>query len=155
MNEKSSILNILIVSLDEQFAKAVSSALASKLDMFEASCKDLIEYDLINPKDVLDKCGLEYLKKRESKVVFNCSSYSNTIITIGFEYFKDYFMFFDKSLILYLDLPDEKLVQPLNKIDYVDRTSFIKDKVDIIIELDDKNEDYTVNKIIKKLGENL
>ena len=48
MEKEKSYINIVIVSLDDKFSKNVANDLASKLDMFLADCKDLIEYDLMN-----------------------------------------------------------------------------------------------------------
>ena len=58
MDKNKSAINIVIVALNEKFSKNVASSLAEKLDMFVSDCHDLIVYDLVNPKEVLDKCGL-------------------------------------------------------------------------------------------------
>lgn len=153
MNDKQDIINIIVVSLDEKFCNSVSSFLASKLDMYYANCKDLIEYDLIDPKDVLDKCGVEYLRKREKGVIENCASYQNTIIAINYDLFKDYFQLFDKSVIIYLFVPKEKISDTINNIVFEKRDKFLTDNSDIKIYIDKKFKINTVNKIIERLGE--
>lgn len=52
------IINILIVSLDDKFSKLVSGTLSSQLEMFNADCRDLIIYDLVNPKEILENAVL-------------------------------------------------------------------------------------------------
>lgn len=153
MSNKQNLINIVLVSLDEKFCKSVSSVLASKLDMFFASCKDLIEYDLINPKDVLDKCGIEYLKKREKGVVENCASYENTIIAINYDLFKDYFQLFSKSAIIYLAFPREKISNTISNIVFEKRDKFLSENANIKINIEKKLKVNTANKIIERLGE--
>ncbi len=153
MKNKENILNIVIVSLDDKFNKNVSSLLADKLEMFFADTKELIEYDLINPKDVLQKCGIEYFKKREKKVVENISLYEGTIISIPFDLFKDYFYLFEKSIIIYLELPEGKISNSINHIAYQNRNEYLVKHCDIKINLEKKLKLQTVNKIIEKLGE--
>lgn len=141
------------MSLDEKFVKNVSSILASKLEMFVADCKDLIIYDLIDPKDVLNKCGIEYLKKREKKVLINCSEYENTVISINFDLFRDNTDVFKNSFIIYLKLPEDKITKTTNQISYDKRNEFLIENVDITINLEKKSKVQAVNNILEKLGE--
>ena len=153
MKNKENILNIVIVSLDDKFNKNASSLLADKLEMFFAETKELIEYDLINPKDILQKCGIEYLKAREKKVVENISIYEGTVISIPFDLFKDYFYLFDKSIIIYLELPENKVSNAINHLAYQNRHDYLINHSDITICLEKKIKRQAVNKIIEKLGE--
>lgn len=153
MEKEKSYINIVIVSLDDKFSKNVANDLASKLDMFLADCKDLIEYDLIDPKEILNKCGFDYLKEREKGVIKNCAEYQNTVITIKYDLLKEYYEVFRDSMIIYLELSNMKVNQSINKIDYDNRNNFIKGIADLTILLDKKSKVQAVKKIIEKLGE--
>ena len=79
--------NILLVGLDYDFVKDVANSLAQKFDMFYLDVKDLIEYNLIDAKNVQVKCGLEYFKKVESKIALSVAEYENTVINFPYELF--------------------------------------------------------------------
>ena len=155
MKDSHEIYNIVLVSLDDKFCESVSIILSDKLDMYNACCKDLVEYDLINPKDVIDKCGIEYLKKREREVVKNCSTYINTVISINFDLFKDYFDLFNNSIIIYLSLPKEKITNSVSKVSFENRNEFLLKHCNKIVFVDKKLKNNTVNKILNILGDNL
>lgn len=153
MISKKEAENILIVSLNENFAKRVSSLLAENLDMHSVYCHDMIVYDLINPKEVLEKCGLEYFQKRESRVVKTCASFLNTCISIDYDLFFKYHEFFENSLIIYLDLPYEKITKVPSIVDFNNRNLFLNNWADEIIKLDKKSCNLAINYILKKMGE--
>ena len=69
MDKNDTKINILIVSLNDTFSNKVAISLADRLDMFVVDCYQMIVYDLTNPKEVLEKCGIEYFKKRERSVI--------------------------------------------------------------------------------------
>ena len=155
MNDKKEILNILIISLDEKFSKNVSSLLASELDMYFVDCKELIEYDLINPKDVLEKCGLEYLRKKERGVLSNACEYQNTVISINYSLYSLNYDLFKYSLVVYLKIDEKSLSEVVNNIEEKNYNDFLTEKADIIVDADIKKKKETKNKLIKLLGENL
>ena len=145
--------NIILICLNESFCKLVASELASFLDMYVADCHDMLVYDLINPKDVLDKCGIEYFKNREKSVLAGCSDYENTVLSINYDLYYQYSSIFEDSLVVYLNLPDGKQDKVANKIDYKNRNKFLLAKADVLIELEQKSIKKAIEKIIIKLGE--
>ncbi len=153
MIRKKNITNLLLVSLDEKFCKSISKELSTRLDMYNCDCKELIVYDLIDPKDVLDKCGIEYFKKRENSVLNNCANFENTIITIDFQLFKEYFNLFNNSLIIFIFVKNKLNFKVINKIDFDYRNNFLKEKSDIIIPVDKKNINLICDNIIENLKE--
>jgi len=153
MNNKQDIINILLVSLDDKFAKNVSGMLADNLDMFVADCKELIEYDLVDSKNVLKTCGLEYLKKREKKVIKNCASYENTVLTINIDLFKNYSDLFDRSLVVYLRRKRKAISKVVNVIGYENYDEFIKENVDIIVDFDKSSAAMVVEMVLQKMKE--
>ena len=102
-------INIVVVALSEKFSKMIASSLAKKLDMFIVDCHEMIVYDLVNPKDVIEKCGIEYFKKREQGVVRNCAEFHDTVISINYELLKEYQNLFTNSIIFYVKLPKDKI----------------------------------------------
>ena len=49
--------------------------------------KDLISYNLVDERDVLDKAGVEYYKEQVHKIVLSACEYENTIINIPYDLF--------------------------------------------------------------------
>ena len=133
MKSAQDILNILIISLDDKFAKNVAKLLADTLDMFVADTREMIEYDLSDSKTVLKTCGLEYLKKREKKVVAKCSCYENTVLTINIDLFKEYYDIFENSLIIYFERKQKSIAKTVNKIGFENYNEFMKNNSDLFI----------------------
>lgn len=153
MKNTQEMINILLISLDEKFAKNVALQLANSLDMFIADTKELIEYDLSDSKEVLKTCGLEYLKKRERKVVVKVSQYENTILTIGIDLFKDYYECFENSFIIYIGRKQKYITKTINKIEYENYDEFIKEKADITVNIDKSSANNATQIIMQKMRE--
>lgn len=152
MKDLKTINNLVIVSLDDNFSKAVAQTLANQLDMFGCDVKELIIYDLINPEEILEKCGYEYLKKREKGVVRSSADYQNTVISVSFDLYKEYSEEFTMSLIIYLQLQKTSISAITSKISYQSRDEFLKDKADIVLMLDRKSKISACKGIVEKLG---
>ena len=155
MKNEKTLKNIVVVSLDEKFAKNVAKVLADMLEMYFADCKELIAYDLINPEEVLQKCGLEYFKKREKGVVSNCADYENTVISVSYDLFKEYTKLFNNSFIVYLELPKSRLKEPPSKLAYQSRDEFLKDNADMTLSFDRKVVLSAAKQIVCRLGDEL
>ena len=155
MKNEKTLKNIVVVSLDEKFAKNVAKVLADMLEMYFADCKELIAYDLINPEEVLQKCGLEYFKKREKGVVSNCADYENTVISVSYDLFKEYTKLFNNSFIVYLELPKLRLKEPPSKLAYQSRDEFLKDNADMTLSFDRKVVLSAAKQIVCRLGDEL
>lgn len=155
MKNEKTLKNMVIVSLDEKFAKNVAKTLADMLDMYFADCKELIAYDLINPEEVLQKCGLDYFKKREKGVVSNCADYENSVISVSYDLFKEYSKLFNNSYVVYLELPKLKLKEPPSKIAYQSRDEFLKNNSDMTLSFDRKAVLSAAKQIIDRLGDEL
>ncbi len=147
-------INIAIVSLSDKFSKTVASSLATKLDMFMVDCHEMIVYDLIDPKDVLQKCGVEYFKKRERGAIKNCAGFYNTVISVTYDIMKEYYELFSNSLIIYVKLPQERVSQAPNKLSYEHRDKTLATiSGGRVIDLDKRSSLQAVEKIISKLGD--
>ncbi len=153
MKNLKTIKNILIVSLDVKFTSGVASELASRLDMFYADCKDMVVYQLIDPNEILEKCGFEYLKKREQSAIKSCAEYENTVLSINFDLYKEYFDLFKYSLVIYLELPKLRLKETTNIIAYQSHEEFLTKNSNIKLSFMRKSKIIATNKIIEVLGE--
>ena len=146
-------INIILVSLNDKLAKSVARSLADSLDMLSADCHEMIVYNLTNPKEVVEKCGLEYYKKKEKGVVRNCSEYLDTVISIGYDLFKTYQHFFTNSLVVYLALPQGLEDKIPNELDFETRDSFLKENSQIVVGYGQKSAKQFLELTLKKLGE--
>lgn len=154
MEKINAPINIVVVALSEKFSKAIASSLANRLDMFMVDCHEMIVYDLIDPKDVLDRCGIEYFKKRERSVVRNCAEFYNTVVSINYELLKEYQNLFTSSLVFYVKLPKDKIEQIPSFVSYENRDeNLTKISNENVIELNKRSPLQAVEKIINKLGE--
>lgn len=147
------LINIALISLNEKFCISIGESFAESLDMFHVNCEEMIMYDLTSPKEVIEKCGLEYFKKRERSVVRNCSEYVNTVITVSYNLFKSYKELFKNSLVVYIQLPQEKCDKVPNEIDYQTRNEFAMANSQIVISLTQKSIKKCMELLHKKIGE--
>ena len=155
MKQIKNIINFVIVSLDDRFSKNVSIELSSKMDMYNADVKELIAYQLINPKEILQKCGYEYLKSRERDIVRGISEFENTVMSMSFNLFKEYNDIFKNSIIIYLKLPKGKTRSVLNEISYEARDEYLHRLADIELYFERKSKINATKLIIEKLREEL
>ncbi len=152
--DKKTPINIAIVTLNDKFSNTIASSLASKLDMFMVDCHQMIVYDLINPKDVLQKCGVEYFKKRERGVIKNCAGFLDTVISVTYDIIKEYHPLFDNSLIIYVKMPENRISQAPNKISYDHRDKTLCEIANgRVVEIEKRSSVQAVKKIMEKLGD--
>lgn len=151
---------ILITGLLRNFNKEVASLLSDKLDIYHLDIPDLIEYELADRDNIIEKCGIEYLNKLEKNAVTSALSYENTVLSFDFETFVNYSEICSKNTIsFYLcfskDYVEDKknMFNTINRIAYIDRDNFLKQKCEYVIFLNKKNKTTAVNEIIKKLKE--
>ena len=146
-------INIAIVSLDKKFTKSVAESLSQKLEMFVADCFDMVAYELTDPKEVIDLCGIDYFKKRQKGVVQNCAEYHDTVISVDYDLFKEYSSLFQFSYVFYLRLPKEMVKETVHLIEFESRDKFLKENTNYLVELDGTTISKAVGRVIMKLGE--
>lgn len=145
------IKNILLVCLDDKFIKDVSASLAEKLDLFFVDCGDMIEYDITNSKDVVKKCGFEYLKKRERGVLSGCADYENTVLSLKFEIFSEFYDCFKYSLIVFVDESNLNLNEKEMK-EYKSQKISLSEVFDVTVKkIKNSNTSSVVENIYQKL----
>ncbi len=145
--------NLVIIGFEKQFNKDLCLYLADKLDMFFVDVAELIEYNLINSKEALLRCGREYIEKEEKKTVRNVADYENTIINIPYDIFINNKDFFNSGCYKIFIIPQN--LEDVDKIVMADRIELIKSYCNAIIENVENNVEDVYNKIINSLkGEN-
>ena len=149
--------SILIVSLNKEIGKVLSSQLANVLSMHFADCKELIEYDLFDSGAILEKCGIEYLTKREKSVVRDIATYENSVIFVEYDIYKNNYELLNKiSPSIYLKCPKRKLAQtePISELDFEQRDKFLHTSCVLTIEVASAGKSAFA-KIIKEIKQKL
>ena len=124
--------NVILIGFDQIFNKKIGMYLADKLDMFFVDVEELIEYNLINSKEALLKCGRDYIEKEERKTVRSVSEYENTIASISYDIFLNNKHFFEGNNIKILLRP--KKVNQVEKIALEDRITLLLPDCDYYID---------------------
>ena len=136
-----------------EFNKKLCIYLADKLDMFFVDVKELIEYDLVNSKEALLRCGKEYIEKEERKTVRNVSEYENTVVNIPYDLFVNNRDFFKNNNINIFIKPFK--ADDIDMLVMEDRIALLKNDYKIFIENSENSVESCYNKIITKLkGDN-
>lgn len=145
--------NLVVVGFEYEFNKKLCIYLADKLDMFFVDVKELIEYDLVNSKEALLRCGKEYIEKEERKTVRNVSEYENTVVNIPYDLFVNNRDFFKNNNINLFIKPFK--ADDIDMIVMEDRIALLKNDCKIFIENRENSVESCYNKIITKLkGDN-
>lgn len=142
--------SILIVCLNEQFGQEVAKILADKLGMLFASCKDIVDYEVFDTKQVLEKCGIEYFQKKEKGALKHISKFENAVIFVDYEYFaKGYEYFSSNCNFIYLKAKKKQISNSvINEIAFEERTAELENKCEFVIPLK-TTEEKTASEIIK------
>lgn len=128
--------NIVILGLDYEYNLKIGKILSDSLGMFFLDFKDYVEYSLFSTKDMLEKCGAEYLEKQQKKCLMSASEFENTVLCIPYNYFfeQDNNKLFESAQKFYIYFSKNKL----SKIVDADTLS-----VDLMVFSD---RDYELNK---------
>lgn len=145
--------NLVIIGFEKEFNKKLCIYLADKLDMFFVDVKELIEYDLVNSKEALLRCGKEYIEKEERKTVRNVSEYENSVVNIPYDIFitnRDFFKAGNINIFIKPFKADD-----IDDIVMQDRIALLKNDCHIFIENSENNIEKCYNLIMSKLkGDN-
>ena len=158
--------NILLVGLDYDFVKSVANELANKFDMFFLDVNDLIEYNLIDTKNVKVTCGVEYFEKVEKKIALSVTEYEKTVINFPYSLFLNANfsnVLSKRALTIFIKMDKETLAKEnfkkgQNKLSIEILTSdelnkLLEEKVDLVVENSTLNTKICIDDIIEKLKE--
>ncbi len=162
------ISNLVIACLREDIKQQVVKVLADKMEMYYADIDELVKYEVINPQDVIDKVGVEYLQQLIDKQVYNISTYENTIITASDNVLtssKNILALKTSSLIILIKIPFKAykkyvtkqangVLQPADIINlnmFFDKEKIIEKSANIVVNAKWLNAKHIAKKVIKEI----
>lgn len=153
--------NIVILGLNYEYNTNVGKLLSDNLGMFFLDFKEYVEYSLFSTKDILEKCGKEYLMEQEKKCVKSASEFENTVICMPYSYFFDENAnkLYENAQKVYVYFSKNKLknntndTTPVDVIAFDDRDEQLKNECDIKVTVGNKKIDTVCNEIKMKLEE--
>jgi hypothetical protein len=115
----------------------IGKSLAQKLDFFYLNMEALIDYELCDKEKMLDVCGIDYMSKKEAKVVRDVNYYEKTVITMTYNTFSNNITsILSKNKIIYLKVTKAQLRKEIEKIE---DTKIINVKEEQTEKLNDNN----------------
>lgn len=161
------ISNIVIACLREDVKQKTVKILADKMEMYYADIDELIKYD-VNPQEVIEKVGVEYLQQLIDKQVYNISTYENTLITASDNILtnsKNILALKTSSLIILIKIPYSAykkyvtkkckgVIQPIDIINlnsFFDKEKIIEKSSNIVINAKWMNAKHIAKKVIKAI----
>ncbi|MDR0850135.1 MAG: hypothetical protein LBN07_01475 [Christensenellaceae bacterium] len=77
--------NIALVCALEDFNKEVGGKLAGKLDFYFMDVEDYLQFNMIDPEEVIEKCGVDYLNELRAKTITEVAAYYDTVISVNLD----------------------------------------------------------------------
>ena len=133
--------------------------------MFFLDVQDLINYSLIDPKNVELVCGIDYYEKEEKRISSSIKDYENTVISFPYNLLVKYNYeknITSNALIIFIDI-NKKALEEYSKsakvqnnllveiLAYEELTKVIKQRAEIIIPCNEYNVSSCVNEIKKAI----
>ena len=159
--------NILLVSLDYDFTKAVAIKLANYFDMHYLDIQGLIEYSLMDKENMKLKCGLEYVEREEQKIATSARNYENAVINFPYDLFMkngNSINLNDTSITIFIKINDNLLYNLNSKKDGEKKlvvelitqnelSEILEKKTEAVVEIKSIDENECVHEIVEKLRE--
>ncbi len=155
--------NIALVSLYDSFTNKLSDALAWELGLYYANVQDIMAYEIINPSEIEQKCGLEYLNKLKDKSFCAIMEYENSCIALPFAQYSNksnYKLVSKNALTIFIKMPyalyerffkGKKNKDIVSAIAFEDRNKFCQKHADIVLEVSNTATKLNINKIKKQI----
>jgi len=156
--------NIVFISLVEDFSKKLAEKISKDYDLYFADMNDILEYNLMNEKEIGNICGIDYLNSLKNKIVKSIASYENTMITLPYYLFinennskilKQYgtvvFLKFNKVDCENITNSDNE--SKVNNITFDEYSSLCESESDVCIHLDNLDFNDCYKKVKKTIDE--
>jgi len=147
---------IIVVSLCDTYTKEFGNFLSQNLGMMFCSTKDLIEYELIDKKNILSFCTEEYLLLCENRVLKRIASFENVVVSINYDYLiSNLEILREGSVIVFLNLSKNYIKTNGNVVDlisYQKRSETLQNISDLSVNIKKTDLDFVFDKVIEKLG---
>ncbi len=158
--------DIVLIGFFKDLTKQIAEKLALDFGLYFADVEGMIEYSLINEKEIEKLCGIDYLNGLKQKVLKDIANYENTLITIPYSIFSanhNYEMFKRNCTIVFLNFSkaclEERIKQTQDEkakkawevflLAYDERTKFCIENSDITINMTKPELDIAY-KLVKK-----
>ncbi len=158
--------NILLVGLHYEFTGQVAKDLSNKFDMFFLDVNQLIEYSLIDTKNIQLICGKDYFENQKKQVILSVKQYENTIINFPYSvYLEDNMVkeMSENAFVIYLKLTKSQ-IKKLNKengefnieeLAFAEISKLLEKKSDLSIKCADLSVENAINSIIDAMKQKL
>ena len=148
--------NILFVGLDYAFTGKVAIKISEITDMFFLDVNKLIEYSLIDIKNVEVVCGVNYLNNQKKSIAQGVAKYENTISNFPQSLFLTRGVaskLKQSCVIVYIKLPKNKIkkISPMDLIVYDEINETLQRRADIVINCQSKNIEDAVGLVVQQL----
>ena len=155
--------NIALISLYDSFTSKLSEALAWELGLYYANLQDIIAYEIINPKEIEQKCGIDYLNSLKEKSFSGVMEYENSCIAVPFAMYSqknNYKVTSRNSLVIFVKMSyslyvnifkGKKKADIVSKLAFEDRNKFCQKHADIVVEVSNLATKLNINKIKKQI----
>lgn len=158
--------NLCIIGLAKDFTDNICKNLSSKLDMFYANVKDIVEFELFDLNKVEEICGKEFLLKEKTSIVRRICAYENTLININYAELNEENVLnivHNSCLLIYIRLDKDRFELEQEKVNsnqnekiinsdlFKDRDFICKNIADIVVNCNDLIEDNVVELILKEM----
>ncbi len=111
--------NIILVSGYDKFVREQAKKIADEKNILFADVDAILEYNIQDEYEVLNKCGLTYLNKLKDKTMKDIAGYENTFIYFPLNLYinnNNFEIFKDCGKILFVE-PNNELLYSLYKND--------------------------------------
>lgn len=149
---------ILLLCLNNSYARDVALELCEITGNFYLNCEEMLEYELADRETILKKCGLEYLKKQEKKFVKGLLDYDNVVMSMSFDLYttnNNFLVLDDTFFKIYLfinktNLEKDLAMDSLNILAFEERDLLLNQHADKVINCDKKRINQIIGQITKK-----
>ncbi len=147
MNKKRA--NIILMSLNENFGKRISSLLAKQFSMDYVDCKNEIAEDIARNNILLKSFSMADLERQEESVLATCLEKRNAVIFLSYDLYRRNKILFDGQAICYLRLDKHYLSEQdiISAVSFSTRDEYLKTNASRVIKLDNLDENIAMQKI--------
>lgn len=142
--------NLVLLCAENTFKKKIAKELAESLDMNFVDVDDLINYELDDSKNIIEKAGMEYFKQQQNNIIKRIFTFENTIVSIETEMLKQTpnvekykknanFIFLQLNFDVFVELQknsnESKQLKQINKTVFFERQKYLEKFADIVVNI--------------------
>lgn len=144
------------MGIDYEFTGIIATKISEITDMFFLDVNKLVEYSLIDVKNVEVVCGANYLNNQKKIIAQSVAKYENTASNFPHSLFLARGVstkLKQSCVVMYIKLPKTKIkkIDSLDKIVFEEIDELLQKKADITIDIKSKNIDECVDMVVNAL----